>query len=357
MSDFATTSVPATRSSAVVLQMRRRLVLVALVACVLSGIAGLLIALNAQSKVITEPPNVPFAAIAIGEQAATDFLTYRNSSVPYAEGVNVNFSEYPTEGLDYNPKTLPKLESILYVGMTDPRLLGDKSSQTLYMLRYRATVSYPDFNDATLDVSRTYFVDVPLVAYGAENAQVALADRPALTPAATGEQPATRIDYSELFTDNGLESVNTPVREAIERWLTVFPAADINGEVKDPTTGEVVAKMSDVTKDTTQGKVWSGLGGWRVDGDPPAFTPVSAVEIGGTEDPTRPDGVVVQIEVVLVPPAANGGPSSSTSAAAAPIRATYDVYVAIREGQSEYPVIAWGAAGTADILDTEFNLR
>lgn len=319
MSQHQRAAVPATRSSAAVLKTRRRIVLVVLFCVLLSGVLASFLALSAKREVANfEVPREPNAAIAVGEQAVRDFLGSRTSSVPAADGVNVDWSVSP----DGATQSAFPVSSLAYAGRVS-YVVGDRNPTVVNLLRYRVAIQQ------TQTSSQSYYVDVPIT--DTPSGPV-LADQPALLPVPpVGEGDAAAIDYTDLYS-RGEGSVPAEVLAAVENWAELYPREGNNSEALRNLTGDQDGSHS-----------YSGLGGWSSGGDPQV---ISALPVGQTEDATTPEGWIVQVRLVLVPPA-NNGPT---------LRTAYDLYVATDGSLASPPVIAWGPAGSAQDLDQFINL-
>lgn len=311
MSNFHKIAVPATRSSSAVLQVRRRIVVVLLVLAVVSGpLFGILSLRNAGSSGVAA--GAPAKAVAIAEEAARDFLAGRNSTVPTADGVDIEW------GVDVNgdPVETPfAVTSMALTGSTQ-YLLGDTDDQLVHLIRFRTVVNTIPYN---VDVT---IVDDPTVG-------PVLGATPVLLPTSGGPRQVSPPDYQGNYVD-AESSVEDNVEYAVEQWVDAYAA---EGTSSDRLKIEIVG-------DREGPRQYSGLDGWTGELD----QIVSAVPVGGG-DSGLPGGVIVQARVVLTPPAANG-PS---------LRSTYDLYVVTESPAEQPPVVAWGTAGSAEELTPYMN--
>lgn len=317
------TAVPATRSSATVLTARRRVVVFLLVAIMASGVAALILAVQANRRPMPASPGVDPRPAAVAEQAGRDFLAGRNSTVPAARGVDTDFSGAPTPvATETQALTSAQVDTILngtskltvssfsLQGDTVQKL-GDKANRVVHLVRFRVVIN-----------SAPYLLSVPILddrTFGS-----VLAGTPALLPATKGKREVAAADYTEGYTQTST-SVPDAVASSVEKWVAAYTTGGTNSDA-----------LRTATDDKDKGRRYDGLGLPKA-GELQQI--VNSVPVGGAET-GKPAGLIVQVRVGLPLPAANGLTLSST----------YDLYVVTEGDPAQPPVVAWGPAGSATEL-------
>lgn len=355
MSTFRKTSIPATRSTLASLKVRRRLVIIVLALCLISGVAGLVVAATRQPPAqIDQFANTD--AVAVAETAGLDYLAQRNSSVPTATGVLANW------GLNISDDA-PRFE-VTSFALAGVEVLeqGTSTPQTVKNVKFRVNLD-----------GAPYTLIVPVVEN--TNSEAVLGGQPSLMPADTGETDVPPADYGNY--EDVTTNLDARVRDSIERWVQIYPQA-----------GADDADLLGITGDQNQDHTYRGLGGWTGE----LVNIRSAVPV---EPNTDLEGYVVQVIVRLQAPAnvdpTTGEPNTSPSATpeegeegteetlesdnsqpqssesenslgtqeTAPssksVLATYDLYVLYDGTQAQPPVVAWGAAGSLPTLTPYMN--
>jgi hypothetical protein len=347
-------AVPAARSNAAALAVRKRLFMGALIACLVAAIVSPIITLSLRPDSAPKSVSVEPRLAAVAEQAGRDFLAGRNSSVPAAEGVNTNWSgketpAYTAEDLQ-DPDKVADQNRILVTGTSGLEItsfalqgssafmLGDAQNVRAHHVRFRVTVN-----------SAPYLLSVPVIddpEFG-----TVLGGEPALLPATTGTRKVDPLDYAKGYSAADTALATPAVQKSITAWANAYAQGGANDD-----------GLRAVVGDQSTSRTYNGLGGW--------FAKVvsirNAVPIGGG-DTNNPAGVLVQAEVRLsqTPFAAadsesliGEGSELGTGDPAAngfTLSTTYDLYVVTEGNPAQPPVVAWGPAGSVSALTPYAN--
>jgi len=356
VSRFARTAVPASRSSAALLQVRRRIVIGLLLASSVLGLFSGVTSLTRKPVVpVVNVPNVASPETALAEQVVRDLFAGRTTSVPVASKVPADF------GANAKPARM-NLADLSLVGV-DQRRFGATNVQSVTLVRFYARVTGSGCGAGTttdpitgqpVRSSCLYQVGVPMLT--CQNGCTTSADRvsppvlaalPTLTPLVSDNTGRTGLDYSNygngqyVTLDKLGSEVTKHVTDAIYQW-----AADYVG-------GDSAQLMRDAGSDKVT-RSYQALKGWKLAG-----TPSSSVSIaGGVPAPkntpegwtdqsnsTVYGGYVFRVTLAMTPPGTNGQISSD-----------YDVWVDTTKG-TPLPVLAWGTSGTAQTLTPHVNGR
>ncbi len=313
MAGFPKIAVPAARSSASVLKIRRRIVLGLLVLAIVMSLVALLMSRGSGgSDVASAGDLIATPVVAFSEEAARDFLDAKPTDVPVATGVD------PTFGYDQDAQ--PFQWSGLNLAGIGSREFGD-DRRPVSLVTYYVQIKQPEIVDKeTVFNPKLYRLTVPMVS--AAGTYPRLAAQPSLLP--TDFNDGTTDDVAGLNVEQysqAVDGASEEVTKVIRDWGFAF----VEGGYKD----EVLKR---ITGDTRPEATYTGLGGWSLD---------KLSIVGVLPAPVEGEGYVARVVLAITPPAGTG-PNAE---------AEYDVWVAQTEaGQANPPVIAWGTAGTAETL-------
>lgn len=308
MAKFSKIAVPAARSSAPVLAIRRRLVLGLLAAAIAASVLAVVIASNS-TTVVSAPPGAASPTVAFATEIGRDYLNGRPTDAPVATNVDPTFGYEPdrSEPFQWSQMTLSSVRPSVY----------GENGQRIYEVVYFVQINQPDPEGEGL-LPVTYQLTVPMLVPGTTYPR--LAATPTLLPLVLDNSRLSALRPSEIAGAGGPNDVNDQVTKVIRDWAVAFA----QGGENDPVLKRVTGDPSDASQ-------YSGMGGWTLDG----------VSIAG-QVPAPGDGdtgFVVRVTLALTPPAGTG-PTTE---------ATYDVWVAqTSPGQANPPVVAWGPPGTAE---------
>lgn len=315
MSRNPLSAVPATRSSAPILKIRRFAVLGTLIAVALAGVFASIAWLTTDMKTVVQGDTTNFVAKSFAEIAVGDYLHARDSAVPAASNVDTNFSVKPGTAI---PRKGLAVDYISYAGAR-PAPVGDGSKGTVGRLYTLQEVFLASLSGTT------YRVVVPMVK---QQGKWLLGAYPSLLVAnlPSGDEPA--LDYSALYAKGGDSSLFPNPKGYLQRigeWAKVYASA-----------GKASAELYTLTGDT-ESRSYSGLGGWSV---------VGAPRVGSVVAVSSPiPGFITRVTVVLAPPRADG----------TTLTAEYDLYIRSDKSQKQPPVVAWSAAGSYQPLTPYMN--
>lgn len=335
-------AIPAARSSAATLAVRKRLFMGLLIAAIVFAVLSPLLSWKLGSDPAPTQAGVDSRIAAVAEQAGRDFLAGRNSTVPAADGVNTNWSgeetpKYTAEDLK-DPANIAHQANLLVKGVSGLEVtsfalqgdtvtrIGDHGEQLVHHVRFRVTLN-----------SAPYLLTVPVIddaRYG-----TVIGGEPALMPGTTGKRDVAPLDYKEGFADSGTDLVTDAVTKSVTEWAEAYAAGGANDN-----------RLRKVVDDQDASRTYNGLGGWyaQVSGI------VNAVPVGGANT-GKPKGLIVQAQVNLsrTPFAETSAQSLGSTPSATngfSLSTTYDLYVVTEGNPANPPVVAWGAAGAVKDL-------
>lgn len=305
MAYYRKSAVPAERSSQPQVRTKQRLLVTILLAILILSPATAAYVFTRPAPVV--PPTgdlTPPKAIALADEAGRDFLASRNTRVAAVEGLDTEWAPKSATSAQLAAAAHP-VQSFAYGGATW-YTVGDKQPTKVWRIRFRVAMA-----------GATYFLDVPVMEAGGSLGYL-LAETPALVPAPGGGTSFPALDYNKLYDSEGVNG--SAVQAAATKWLTAYLSEGTNS-----------ATLREVTRDFSKTRRYDGMPGWK--GEVLSVTSSYAVTNQG---PEKPAGVIAQVRVALTPTATNG----------APLKATYDLYVEQNDKETEWPVIAWGPAGS-----------
>lgn len=321
------TAIPATRSSKPVLKAKLLLVIGFLVLSTLSGIFATVAWMVAAPKAPTPDPTVRRDAQALAEIAVRDFLAGKQSSVPAAKDVLVDFRPQAAPG-QQPPAPLGYENVVLRFSRMVPADLG----RTVELDSFYATVRGADGTETIYDVTVPMLLPTgygsPVAVHAVNPAGPVIAGSPAIVPAnIRGDQTQASAGYSDFPNVVKNSDIDGRVVRRVTEWAQIFANAC------DDRDQRLLALTGD------SGYTYSGLCGYSV-------TSQDVSVLGAVAVATPKPGLVVRVGLVLHAPGSNG-PTLSTQ---------YDLYVGYT-GQDLPPVYAWGPAGSFSELNPHINAR
>lgn len=317
MAKYAKIAVPAARSSAPVLAIRRRIILIALIAAAVLGLFASCTSLT--SDVYVPPATTPSATntVALAEEVARNYLDGVPVRVPVAENVDVGQLESNRAPFKASALTLSGVRDVPFGNS------GLVSTQVRFMFQLEQPGGEPGEK-----VLVPYQIIVPMVLQ--QGSYPHLAAVPAVSPmvlqdgkAVEGLTPTLNADAS-----GSQLQASSEVTKVINDWAKAYASGGVASE-----------ELKRVTGDPNLNQIYNGLGGWTA----------NTVRIDGVMPPPSIEGAtgfVVRVTLELTPPAGSG-PSVPSS---------YDVWVNQSSAeQANPPVVAWGPAGTASQLTQYMN--
>jgi hypothetical protein len=310
---FAKIAVPAARSTASVLAVRRRIILGALIGAIVLSILSIFLAGRGGQTIISGGGGLS-ATTAFAREIATDYLNGVPTSVPVASGVDASF------GLAGDVVQRFQWSSLELSGTSSIDVSDVSKSVTLVSFFVR--IASPVSEEGEAAPSRLFSLTIPMVSPSGSFPR--LGALPTLMPVdfVDGSNSATGIPVNAFSVNASGDEVSAEVVKVISDWAVAFVQGGYDDQV-----------LKRITGDTDPESIYSGLGGWQL----------NDLAINGlVSPPVQGDspgvGYVVRVTLALTPPAGTG-PTTETE---------YDVWVAQESaGQANPPVIAWGAAGTA----------
>ena len=319
MSAAPKTAIPAARSGAAKLAVRRRIILGVLILAAALGVFAACTTLTAT------PPPVPSVAtgasrdVALARQVAEDYLNGVPPTVPLATGLPADF------GLGDKP------EAWNWEDLNLSGLYGvDNGQQFVQMVRFLFTLVTPGDGEEIPETRQLYQITVPMVFPDAGVPRVGGVPSVSRVDTLSGENwPGISVDD----TPGGiaLDSLPETVKKVITDWATAFVTGGIADDDLKRVTGD---------QDTT--RVYDGLGGWKLS----EVAVEGALPAPGTTAESS-TGYLVRVRMMATPP---GGTT--------PRALTYDVWVAqTSANQANPPVYAWSVGGAGQTLTQYANAR
>lgn len=313
------TAVPALRSSLPLLRVRRRAVLIALIAAAGLGVVSAVVTMTRPAGGVTQVIASDSQAAALARIAALDYLAARDTSVGAAAGVDTRFST----------RNVPLAIADLAYSSSSRHQMGDLVQAQFEEVKFRVALAGTDSAaGGLLDLT------VPMLK---TSAGWVLAALPSIAPAQAASTTQA-VEYSDLFQEGGTAgdlgqepTWGAAAVSQVERWAQAYASEGANSKA-----------LFDLTGDRDSTHSYAGLGGWTAS----KVTVTSYTKGPNNDERSSTFGsmwVAVRVHLVLTSSAANG-PTLS---------ADYDLLLEPGMNPASPPVTAWGPAGVgpASLID------